>query len=275
MNWTLDDFELGKPLGRGKFGQVWLVREKRRGYILALKILSKKEIDDAGNIKQIRRELEIHSQLRSRNILRMYGYFYDAINIYIILEYAGGGELFNLLQSQNKFNEAQAANYIFQVARALRHMHKRKVIHRDLKPENILLGSDGQIKLADFGWSVCNVDQNRYTFCGTVEYLAPEIIKNDRHDTTVDLWCLGILTYEFVVGRTPFEIPSRNYREAYSKIKNLDYAIPSFLSAKAANFISRLLIIIPEDRMKLNEIASHPWIIEHVDINDRISYMEI
>jgi aurora kinase len=271
-NWTLDDFELGRPLGRGKFGQVWLARERKRGYIVALKILIKSEIESSENLRQIRREIEIHAHLKCENILRMYGYFHDSTKIYLILEYAGGGELFRILQTRRRFDEKTSALFIFQVARSLKYMHEHRIIHRDLKPENILIGSDGALKIADFGWAVRNIDMKRYTFCGTMEYLAPEIIKNDIHNKFVDLWCLGILCYEFLVGTPPFEASNRNYREAYRKIRELDYTIPQTVSAAASKFIRSLLVIEPHDRLKLEDIPRHPWIISNVDLSERERY---
>lgn len=218
-NWTLDDFELGAPLSAGQFGQVWLVREKIRKYILALNIIPKSIIENSDNHKQLRRELEIHTRLRSPYILRCYGHFHDKNNIYLILEYANNGELLNSLVEKGKFDEKTAANYVFQVLSALETMHSFKVIHRDIKPENILIGCDHKLRVADFFWSVCNMDKKRKTFCGTQEYLCPEMIDRNTHDEKVDMWCVGILTYELLVSNTPFEMPDRTTRDAYKKIK--------------------------------------------------------
>lgn len=261
-NWTLDDFELGAPLGAGQFGQVWLAREKKSGFILSLKIINKNIIKDNESYKQLRRELEIHSKLDNPYILKYYGHFHDQNNIYLIIEYATG-ELFSKLSEVRKFDEFTASQYIFQVLNALKCMHKFKVIHRDLKPENILIGSDNKIRIADFGWAVCNLDQKRTTFCGTAEYLCPEMIDKNIHDEKVDMWCVGILTYELLVGNTPFETPDRTTREAYRKIKNLDFEIPKFLSEKARNFIQKLLVVDNVQRPDVNEMLSDPWILQH------------
>ncbi|KAK0039185.1 serine/threonine protein kinase [Biomphalaria pfeifferi] len=259
--WTLDDFEIGRLLGRGKFGQVWLARERKSGFVVALKIIPIKEIQSAETVRQIRREIEIHSNLKHDNILRMYGHFYDRDSIYLILEYAGKGEFFRFLSEKGgRFSEEEAAAYIRQVISALVYMREHSVIHRDIKPENLLLGCDDQLKIADFGWAVHNADKRRMTFCGTMEYLAPEMVNNEMHNGSIDLWCLGILTYEFLIGKTPFESKNRNMREAYKKISSLKYSIPETVGSNASDFISRLLVLNPGDRMDLGDALRHPFI---------------
>ncbi|KAH9411908.1 serine/threonine protein kinase [Ordospora pajunii] len=263
-NQTLDDFEIGRLLGRGKFGQVWLAREKTKGHIVALKIIPINAIQTPETARQVRREIEIHSNLKHPNILRMYGHFYDKENIYLILEYAGKGEFFKFLSEKGgKFGEKETSMYIKQVVQALMYMRECNVIHRDIKPENLLLGADDQLKIADFGWAVYNADKRRMTFCGTMEYLAPEMVNNDIHNSGIDLWCLGILTYEFLTGKTPFESKNRNMREAYKRINSLKYTIPETISPNASDFIAKLLVFNPSDRMELNEALNHPFIIKH------------
>ena len=138
--WTIDDFEIGKPLGRGKFGHVYLAREKKSKFIVALKVLYKKQLLASNVEHQLRREIEIQSHLRHPNILRMYGFFWDDKKIYLILEYAPGGELYKDLKKQphQRYTEEIAADYISQLCDALRYLHTKKVIHRDIKPENLL-----------------------------------------------------------------------------------------------------------------------------------------
>lgn len=153
--WTIDDFEIGKPLGRGKFGHVYLAREKKSKFIVALKVLYKKQLLKSNVEHQLRREIEIQSHLRHNNILRMYGFFWDDKKIYLILEYAPGGELYKELKKQpeSRHTESVAADYIKQLCSALKYLHSKNVIHRDIKPEN-LLNCLGTIKIADFGWSI-------------------------------------------------------------------------------------------------------------------------
>lgn len=147
--WCLDDFDVGRPLGKGKFGRVFLAREKKSGYVVALKILFKSELAENRVEKQLRREIEIQSHLRFSNIsiisahlgvvrhpniLRLYGYFYDPKRVYLILEYAAKGELYKHLQKQVRFKEDVAARYIYQMGEALSYLHCKNVIHRDIKP---------------------------------------------------------------------------------------------------------------------------------------------
>nr|XP_014340825.1 PREDICTED: aurora kinase A isoform X2 [Latimeria chalumnae] len=153
-SWSLEDFEIGRPLGKGKFGNVYLARERQSKFILALKVLFKSQLEKAGVEHQLRREVEIQSHLRHPNILRLYGYFHDSSRVYLILEYAPRGELYRELQKCTKFDDQRSATYITELSDALLYCHSKKVIHRDIKPENLLLGSNGELKIADFGWSV-------------------------------------------------------------------------------------------------------------------------
>lgn len=165
--WTLDDFHIGKPLGRGKFGNVYLAREKKSRYIVALKVLYKGQLLKSNVEHQLRREIEIQSHLRHPNILRLFGYFHDATRVFLILEYAAKGEMFKELVKCRRFDEKRTAGYIKDLALALDYCHKKHVIHRDIKPENLLLGLSGELKIADFGWSVHAPRDRRTTMCGT------------------------------------------------------------------------------------------------------------
>ncbi|KAL8254351.1 hypothetical protein R6Q59_032572 [Mikania micrantha] len=202
--WTLNDFDIGKPLGRGKFGHVYIAREKRSNHIVALKVLFKSQLKQSQVEHQLRREVEIQSHLRHPNILRLYGYFYDQKRVYLILEYAAKGELYKELQRCKHFSERRAATYVASLARALIYCHGKHVIHRDIKPENLLIGAQGELKIADFGWSVHTFNR-RQTMCGTLDYLPPEMVESAEHDASVDIWSLGILCYEFLYGVPPFE----------------------------------------------------------------------
>lgn len=174
--WQLSNFDIGRPLGRGKFGNVYLAREKDTKFVVALKVMFKKQIQVNNVEHQVRREIEIQSHLRHPNILRLYGYFHDDTRIYLILEYAPKGALYKELQSHpnKRLDEKRTAGYILSLADALNYLHERNVIHRDIKPENLLLGHNGELKIADFGWSVHEPNSARTTLCGTVDYLPPE-----------------------------------------------------------------------------------------------------
>ena len=261
--WSLNDFEIGKPLGRGKFGAVYLAREKASKYIVAIKVLHKSQLLKAGVEHQLRREIEIQSHLRNRNILRLYGYFYDAKRIYLILEYSPGGELYKKLTHKGRFSERTSARYISDLALALDYCHKKHVIHRDIKPENLLIGAHSEIKIADFGWSVHAPTSRRNTLCGTLDYLPPEMVEGREHDEKVDIWSLGVLLFEFLYGCPPFE--AEGHGATYRRISRVDLRFPlrPAVSDNAKDLIRKLLVKNPKHRMKLSEIPNHPWVVSH------------
>ncbi|KAJ6172419.1 Serine/threonine-protein kinase ark1 [Penicillium chermesinum] len=258
-------FEIGKPLGKGKFGRVYLAKERSSGFVCALKVLHKSELQQGGVQKQVRREIEIQSNLRHPNVLRLYGHFHDSKRIFLILEFAGRGELYKHLRKEHRCPEWKAAQYIAQMAAALKYLHKKHVMHRDIKPENILVGIHGEIKISDFGWSVHAPNNRRQTMCGTLDYLPPEMVapragSENYYTEKVDLWSLGVLTYEFLVGEAPFEdTPIMTQR----RIGRADMSVPSFVSPEAKDLIKRLLVLDPEKRIPLDEIQRHPWIVKH------------
>lgn len=259
QRWRLDDFEIGKPLGRGKFGRVYLAREKKSKFIVALKVLQKSQLLRANFEHQLRREIEIQSHLRHPNILRMYGYFYDSSKVYLILEYSIGGELYKKLQAKGRFDEKSSAKMIVQMAEALKYCHSKKIIHRDIKPENLLIGKNGEIKIADFGWSVHAPSSRRNTMCGTLDYLPPEIVRKEEHDEQVDVWSLGILLYEFLVGDPPFDAPDNV--GTYARITAVDLQFPHHVAADAQDLIKKFLVRDPRRRIALESVRTHPWVI--------------
>ena len=235
-------FEIGRPLGKGKFGRVYLAKERSHGFLCALKVLHKSELQQDKVEKQLRREIEIQSNLRHPNILRLYGHFHDSKRVFLILEYAGKGELYKHLRKESRFPEPKAARYIAQMAAALKYLHKKHVMHRDIKPENILVGMQGEIKISDFGWSVHAPNNRRNTMCGTLDYLPPEMLKpggsqDNYYNEKVDLWSLGVLTYEFLVGEAPFEDEPIMTRR---KIARGEMTVPSSVSLEAKDLIERV-----------------------------------
>ncbi|XP_010903017.2 aurora kinase A isoform X2 [Esox lucius] len=259
--WALENFDIGRPLGKGKFGNVYLARERQTMFILALKVLFKKQLEKAGVEHQLRREVEIQSHLRHPNILRLYGYFHDTSRVYLILEFAPKGELYSELQRCGSFDEIRSATYIMELADALNYCHSKKVIHRDIKPENLLLGANGELKIADFGWSVHTPSSRRSTLCGTLDYLPPEMIEGRTHDEKVDLWSLGVLCYEFLVGRPPFE--TKNNEDTYRKISRVEYTYPADMSIGSRDLIGKLLKHNPIQRLPIQGVLTHPWVVEN------------
>lgn len=178
----------------------------------------------------------------------------------MILEYAHRGELYRELRKTGHLTEKQAATYIVSLAQALAYCHEKDAIHRDIKPENLLLDHEGCLKTADFGWSVQSTSK-RHTMCGTLDYLAPEMLENKAHNYAVDNWTLGILCYEFLYGVPPFEAESQT--GTFRRIMKVDVSFPSTsqVSAEAKNLISRLLVKDSSKRLSLQKIMEHPSMI--------------
>jgi len=264
--WKISDFEIGTPLGRGKFGRVYLAREKNTEYMVALKMMFKSELVKDHMEHQVRREIEIQTHLTHPNILKMLTYFWDEKKIYLILEFAQEGELFKVLNSQphKRFDEPTAAYYLRQVAEALRYCHSQSVIHRDIKPENLLLFSHHVVKLADFGWSVHAPSKSRNTMCGTIDYLPPEMVDSQTYNEYVDNWCLGVLCYEFLCGAPPFE--SSEQAETFRKIRAVMYGFKPHMSESSRHLISKLLVKVPKSRLPLTDVIEHPWIKKNSEI---------
>lgn len=244
---SLNDFEIGKPLGKGKFGRVYLAREKLTGFVCALKVLHKSELIEGKVEKQVRREVEIQSNLRHPNVLRLFYWFHDKKRIFLVLEYAGHGELYRHLQKEGRFSEQKSAQYIAQMTAALKYLHKKHIMHRDIKPENILVGIHGEIKISDFGWSVHAPNNRRQTMCGTLDYLPPEMVKGGGkdcyYDQKIDLWSLGVLMYEFLVGEAPF---NDTLVMTQRRIARGEMTIPSFVSPEARDLIKKVSGYTPQ-----------------------------
>nr|XP_020031087.1 aurora kinase B isoform X4 [Castor canadensis] len=153
------------------------------------------------------------------------------------------------------------AKIMEELSDALIYCHGKKVIHRDIKPENLLLGLQGELKIADFGWSVHAPSLRRKTMCGTLDYLPPEMIEGRMHNEKVDLWCIGVLCYELLVGNPPFESASHN--ETYRRIVKVDLKFPPSVSQGAQDLISKLLKHNPSERLPLAQVLTHPWVRAH------------
>uniref|UniRef100_A0A674J9P8 non-specific serine/threonine protein kinase n=2 Tax=Emydidae TaxID=8476 RepID=A0A674J9P8_9SAUR len=240
------------------FGNVYLARERASRFIVALKVLFKSQMEKEGVEHQLRREIEIQSHLQHPNILRLYNYFHDKKRVYLILEYAPRGELYKELQKCRQFDEQKTATFMEELADALIYCHAKKVIHRDIKPENLLMGLKGELKIADFGWSVHAPSLRRRTMCGTLDYLPPEMIEGKTHDEKVDLWCIGVLCYELLVGQPPFE--SSTHTETYRRITKVDLQFPPFMSEGSRDLIAKLLRHNPAERLPLRAVLEHPWV---------------
>ena len=267
--WSADDFQIGRPLGKGRFGRVYLAREKKCKFICVLKTISMNLIESSTQIQLIAREVEINANLNHENILKMYGYFADSHRFYFILEFATQGDLYSLMLKQPKqyFPEHVASNYIKQVVKALIYLKHKKIIHRDIKPENILV-QEGILKLSDFGWAIHNPENKaRKTHCGTLDYVPPEMLvkemtgRQNEYDFGVDLWSVGVLAYELSCGYAPFQ--NRTVQKTQEKIFNLVFDFPSHCSEHLKDFVRKILKKVTSERLPLEQMLEHPWIFKY------------
>lgn len=195
--------------GAGTFGRVLLVRlrspshQTRSANCFALKVLRKSEIVRLRQVEHVNAERYIMSRVRHPFIVDLYATFQDSLNIYMLLSYVPGGELFTHLRRAQRFTPDVTRFYLATIVLALRYLHSFNIIYRDLKPENLLLDSRGYLRLTDFGFAKI-VEDRTWTLCGTPEYLAPEIILNEGHGKPADWWACGVLAYEMMVGFPPF-----------------------------------------------------------------------
>ncbi|TXT09597.1 uncharacterized protein COLE_03531 [Cutaneotrichosporon oleaginosum] len=260
--WSLRDFDIGRPLGKGHFGKVYLARLKSSDFIVALKVLDRAAIMANERAEtQARREIEVMRALRHPNIVRLYDFFAEDDRVVLMLEYAAQGEMYRQLAKRGRFSERRSVKYIRQVADGLAYLHTQNIIHRDIKPENLFIGLGGELKIGDFGWSVHSPTEGQRTLCGTLSYVSPEMVLNQPHGKAVDIWALGVLSYELIVGAEPFAADtSTGPRLVHQRICRCDVRFPAFVSEGARDFIMSLLQLNPADRLPLERVPEHQWI---------------
>ena len=256
----ISDFEKEKEIGKGGFGLVWKVIHKKTQKVYCIKVIKKDGIVQQKLVDQMNREIEIMYILNNPHCLRLKNHFEDDENFYLVMPLASKGQLYRVLKKFRKFDERTAAQILRETISALQYLHSFKppIIHRDIKPENLLLNEGGRILLADYGWSNFNVEGDvRKTFCGTPEYIAPEMLLKKGHDTRVDIWSIGILMFELLSGYSPFVAKSN--QELYQNIRRLKIQWPKDMSPLAKNLISKILKLNPADRPSFDEILDHQW----------------
>jgi len=253
---TPDDFELCALIGKGSFGKVMQVKKKDSGQILAMKVLRKEAIIARKQVAHTMAERNILQRVQHPFIVTLHYAFQTEAKLYMVLDYVNGGELFFHLKNDGKFAENRVRLYAAEITMALQHLHGMNVVYRDLKPENILLDADGHIRITDFGLSkeLDGSDGITHTFCGTPEYLAPEVLKGQGHGTAVDWWSLGTLIYEMLTGLPPFY--SQNINIMYQKILNGELRYPSYVSAEAVSLLDGLLQRDPLKRLGTRTCAA-------------------
>ncbi|KAJ3326764.1 camp-dependent protein kinase catalytic subunit [Blyttiomyces sp. JEL0837] len=236
--YLLTDFHIDRTLGTGSFGRVHLVRLRSSGKFYAMKVLRKNEIVKMKQVEHTVNEKHILEQLEFPFLVSMLGTFQDSSNIYFVLEYVQGGELFSYLRRCGRFPNHVARFYAAEVILAFEYLHSRDIIYRDLKPENLLIDSQGHIKITDFGFAK-HVPDVTWTLCGTPDYLAPEIIQSKGYGRAVDWWALGVLIYEMLAGHPPFY--DEDHFKLYEKILACKPKFPSHFDPNAKDLVKRLL----------------------------------
>ncbi|KAG1903308.1 kinase-like domain-containing protein [Suillus fuscotomentosus] len=263
-SYRLSDFIIQRTLGTGSFGRVHLVRSKHNLRFYAIKVLNKEKIVRTKQVEHTNNEKMMLEAVQHPFIINLWGAFQDASNLFMVMDFVPGGELFTLLRRSNRFPDPVAKFYAAEVALALNHLHSLDIIYRDLKPENILLNHDGHIKIADFGFSK-HCSSVTWTLCGTPDYLAPEIIGQQRYNKSVDWYALGVLIFEMLSGLPPYHQPDHNPVVLYEKITRGPAFIrwPSF-HENATDIIRKLMEGEPSKRYGnlrhgAGDVFAHPW----------------
>jgi len=268
---TIDAFELLKVIGRGSFGKVMQVRKKDTQRIYALKTIRKAHIAQRpGEITHILAERNVLALVNNPFIVPLKFSFQNPDKLYLVMSFVNGGELFYHLQREGKFDQGRSRFYAAELLCALEHLHGFNVVYRDLKPENILLDYTGHIALCDFGLCKLNMSETEKTntFCGTPEYIAPELLENQGYTKTVDWWTLGVLLYEMMTGLPPFY--DENVNAMYQRIMSDPLVFPPDMPSDARSVMTGLLQRDPSKRLGSNggeEIKRHPFFARYIDWN--------
>ncbi len=267
---VVDGF-LPVELGWGSYGRVYLVSHNETKEEFALKVIEKKKLLSMyGNCDIIHNEIKIHSKLDHPNIIRLYSVKETDKEINIIMEYAKNGNLYQLItQNKTGFSEIQAFRYFIQVINAVYFLHENQIIHRDIKPENLLIAENNTIKLCDFGWAKHLTLKNRSSFCGTIEYMAPEIIESENYDYSVDIWSLGILLYELLMGHSPFK--DKTTKNTIVNIKLHELKFDKEISEDCKDLINKLLEVNKEKRFNIKDILTHNFVKKNESLINFIS----
>uniref|UniRef100_A0A8C7NCT2 Ribosomal protein S6 kinase n=1 Tax=Oncorhynchus kisutch TaxID=8019 RepID=A0A8C7NCT2_ONCKI len=244
-------FELLKVLGQGSYGKVFLVRKIRgsdRGQLYAMKVLRKATLKVRDRVRS-KMERDILAEVNHPFIVKLHYAFQTEGKLYLILDFLRGGDLFTRLSKEVMFTEEDVKFYLAELALALDHLHSLGIIYRDLKPENILLDEEGHIKITDFGLSkeATDHDKRAYSFCGTIEYMAPEVVNRRGHTQSADWWSFGVLMFEMLTGSLPFQ--GKDRKETMVLILKAKLGMPQFLSPEVQSLIRALFKRNPANRL--------------------------
>ncbi|KAL0281085.1 UNVERIFIED_CONTAM: hypothetical protein PYX00_002182 [Menopon gallinae] len=251
-------YELEKTIGKGNFAVVKLATHVVTKTKVAIKIIDKTKLNE-DNLKKIFREVQIMMQLRHPHIIRLYQVMETEKMIYLVTEYASGGEIFDYLVANGRMSEDEARRIFHQIVAAVSYCHRKNIVHRDLKAENLLLDPNMNIKLADFGFSNHFTEGKMLsTWCGSPPYAAPELFEGKEYDgPKADIWSLGVVLYVLVCGALPFDgktLHTLRYRVISGKFR-----IPYFMSEECENLIRHMLVVDPDKRLNIKSILSHRW----------------
>ncbi|XP_042336294.1 ribosomal protein S6 kinase alpha-2 isoform X2 [Sceloporus undulatus] len=259
-------FELLKVLGQGSYGKVFLVRKIKgsdSGQLYAMKVLKKATLKVRDRVRS-KMERDILAEVNHPFIVKLHYAFQTEGKLYLILDFLRGGDLFTRLSKEVMFTEEDVKFYLAELALALDHLHGLGIIYRDLKPENILLDEEGHIKITDFGLSKEAIDHDKraYSFCGTIEYMAPEVVNRRGHTQSADWWSFGVLMFEMLTGSLPFQ--GKDRKETMALILKAKLGMPQFLSIEAQSLLRALFKRNPSNRLGagldgVEEIKRHPF----------------
>ncbi|VBB86874.1 Putative cAMP-dependent protein kinase [Podospora comata] len=260
--YSLNDFDFRRTLGTGSFGRVHLVQSRHNQRFYAVKVLKKQQVVKMKQIEHTNDERKMLAEVKHPFLITLWGTFQDSKNLYMVMDFVEGGELFSLLRKSGRFPNPVAKFYAAEVTLALEYLHARNIIYRDLKPENLLLDRHGHIKITDFGFAK-RVPDKTWTLCGTPDYLAPEVVSNKGYNKSVDWWSLGILIYEMLCGYTPFW-DSGSPMKIYENILKGRIKYPAYLNPDAQDLLERL--ITPDLSKRLGnlyqgsqDVKNHIW----------------
>uniref|UniRef100_A0A8B9PG01 Protein kinase C n=1 Tax=Apteryx owenii TaxID=8824 RepID=A0A8B9PG01_APTOW len=269
----LQDFDLIRVIGRGSYAKVLLVRLKKNDQIYAMKVVKKELVHDDEDIDWVQTEKHVFEQASSNPFLvGLHSCFQTTSRLFLVIEYVNGGDLMFHMQRQRKLPEEHARFYAAEICIALNFLHERGIIYRDLKLDNVLLDAEGHIKLTDYGMCKEGLGpgDTTSTFCGTPNYIAPEILRGEEYGFSVDWWALGVLMFEMMAGRSPFDIitdnPDMNTEDyLFQVILEKPIRIPRFLSVKASHVLKGFLNKDPKERLGcqpqtgFSDIKSHTF----------------
>ncbi|XP_067029479.1 serine/threonine-protein kinase MARK2-like isoform X13 [Acropora muricata] len=266
-------YRLIKTIGKGNFAKVKLAKHVPTGKEVAIKIIDKTQLNPS-SLQKLFREVRIMKFLDHPNIVKLYEVIETDKTLYLVMEYASGGEVFDYLVAHGRMKEKEARAKFRQIVSAVQYCHQKHVIHRDLKAENLLLDGDMNIKIADFGFSNEFTPGNKLdTFCGSPPYAAPELFQGKKYDgPEVDVWSLGVILYTLVSGSLPFD--GQNLKELRERVLRGKYRIPFYMSTDCENLLKRFLVLNPTKRSRLEQIMSDKWMNLGYDNQDLKPYCE-